>query len=80
MENTTTRQVQALLFAFYNYSRFSVVVRLTVSPRFTMFGAGAVLVFLPGLAEIKMLYEQLMSNRLFNNRGKSRSVAVLTAT
>lgn len=35
---------------------------------------GAVLVFLPGLAEIKMLYEQLMSNRLFNNRGKTRSV------
>lgn len=35
---------------------------------------GAVLVFLPGLAEIKMLYEQLMSNRLFNNRGKSRCV------
>lgn len=33
------------------------------------------LVFLPGLAEIKMLYEQLMSNRLFNNRGKSRSVS-----
>ncbi|XP_068572950.1 putative ATP-dependent RNA helicase DHX57 [Cebidichthys violaceus] len=33
---------------------------------------GAVLVFLPGLAEIKMLYEQLMSNRMFNNRGKSR--------
>lgn len=37
--------------------------------------AGAVLVFLPGLAEIKMLYEQLMSNRLFNNRGRSRSVS-----
>ncbi|XP_056281028.1 putative ATP-dependent RNA helicase DHX57 [Pseudoliparis swirei] len=33
---------------------------------------GAVLVFLPGLAEIKMLYEQLMSNRMFNNRGVSR--------
>ncbi|XP_068442891.1 putative ATP-dependent RNA helicase DHX57 [Clinocottus analis] len=33
---------------------------------------GAVLVFLPGLAEIKMLYEQLMSNRIFNNRGASR--------
>ncbi|KAK5849246.1 hypothetical protein PBY51_008900 [Eleginops maclovinus] len=33
---------------------------------------GAVLVFLPGLAEIKMLYEQLKSNRMFNNRGKSR--------
>ncbi|XP_058480451.1 putative ATP-dependent RNA helicase DHX57 [Solea solea] len=35
---------------------------------------GAVLVFLPGLAEIKMLYEQLQSNRLFNNRGASRCV------
>ncbi|TNM91248.1 hypothetical protein fugu_019628 [Takifugu bimaculatus] len=33
---------------------------------------GAVLVFLPGLAEIKMLYEQLMSNRMFNNRGSKR--------
>ncbi|XP_044041528.1 putative ATP-dependent RNA helicase DHX57 isoform X2 [Siniperca chuatsi] len=33
---------------------------------------GAVLVFLPGLAEIKMLYEQLKSNRMFNNRGASR--------
>ncbi|XP_061770530.1 putative ATP-dependent RNA helicase DHX57 [Nerophis ophidion] len=29
---------------------------------------GAVLVFLPGLAEIKSLYEQLQSNRKFNNR------------
>ncbi|XP_075003591.1 putative ATP-dependent RNA helicase DHX57 isoform X2 [Calonectris borealis] len=29
---------------------------------------GAVLIFLPGLAEIKMLYEQLQSNALFNNR------------
>ncbi|KAK2858882.1 hypothetical protein Q5P01_003502 [Channa striata] len=35
---------------------------------------GAVLVFLPGLAEIKMLYEQLQSNRMFNNRGKIRCV------
>lgn len=35
---------------------------------------GAVLVFLPGLAEIKMLYEQLQSNRKFNNRGASRCV------
>ncbi|XP_034019242.1 putative ATP-dependent RNA helicase DHX57 isoform X2 [Thalassophryne amazonica] len=35
---------------------------------------GAVLVFMPGLAEIKMLYEQLQSNRLFNNRGKTRCV------
>uniref|UniRef100_A0A3P9JZU0 Putative ATP-dependent RNA helicase DHX57 n=1 Tax=Oryzias latipes TaxID=8090 RepID=A0A3P9JZU0_ORYLA len=35
---------------------------------------GAVLVFLPGLAEIKMLYEQLQSNRMFNNRGASRCV------
>lgn len=47
---------------------------VTVSSCFTVLDAGAVLVFLPGLAEIKMLYEQLMSNRLFNNRGKSRSV------
>lgn len=38
--------------------------------------AGAVLVFLPGLAEIKMLYEQLQSNRMFNNRGACRSVFV----
>lgn len=36
---------------------------------------GAVLVFLPGLAEIKMLYEQLKSNRMFNNRGATRSVS-----
>lgn len=35
---------------------------------------GAVLVFMPGLAEIKMLYEQLQSNRMFNNRNKSRLV------
>ncbi|KAM6962420.1 putative ATP-dependent RNA helicase DHX57 [Tautogolabrus adspersus] len=33
---------------------------------------GAVLVFLPGLAEIKTLYEQLKSNRMFNNRGQTR--------
>ncbi|KAM7367031.1 hypothetical protein PAMP_014956 [Pampus punctatissimus] len=36
--------------------------------------SGAVLVFLPGLAEIKMLYEQLQSNRMFNNRGATRCV------
>ncbi|KAM6298213.1 putative ATP-dependent RNA helicase DHX57 isoform 2-T2 [Aegotheles albertisi] len=36
--------------------------------------AGAVLVFLPGLAEIKMLYEQLQSNALFNNRHSKRCV------
>ncbi|XP_059516026.1 putative ATP-dependent RNA helicase DHX57 [Myotis daubentonii] len=35
---------------------------------------GAILVFLPGLAEIKMLYEQLQSNSLFNNRRSYRCV------
>uniref|UniRef100_A0A4W4E6C5 Putative ATP-dependent RNA helicase DHX57 n=1 Tax=Electrophorus electricus TaxID=8005 RepID=A0A4W4E6C5_ELEEL len=35
---------------------------------------GAVLVFLPGLAEIKQLYEQLQSNRMFNNRTAKRCV------
>ncbi|XP_062934635.1 putative ATP-dependent RNA helicase DHX57 isoform X2 [Cynocephalus volans] len=35
---------------------------------------GAILVFLPGLAEIKMLYEQLQSNSLFNNRYGNRCV------
>ncbi|XP_051504272.1 putative ATP-dependent RNA helicase DHX57 isoform X2 [Myxocyprinus asiaticus] len=35
---------------------------------------GAVLVFLPGLAEIKQLYEQLQSNRMFNNRRADRCV------
>ncbi|CAH2252973.1 ATP-dependent RNA helicase DHX57 isoform X1 [Pelobates cultripes] len=35
---------------------------------------GAVLVFLPGLAEIKMLYEQLQSNALFSNRHKNKCV------
>lgn len=74
MENTTTRQVQTLLFGFLISSHFSVDVRVTIIFIFFV-DAGAVLVFLPGLAEIKMLYEQLMSNRLFNNRGKSRSVS-----
>ncbi|XP_043839844.1 putative ATP-dependent RNA helicase DHX57 isoform X2 [Dromiciops gliroides] len=35
---------------------------------------GAVLVFLPGLAEIKMLYEQLQSNPLFSNRRSKRCI------
>ncbi|XP_064411237.1 putative ATP-dependent RNA helicase DHX57 [Latimeria chalumnae] len=35
---------------------------------------GAVLVFMPGLAEIKMLYEQLQSNPLFNNRRRKQCV------
>uniref|UniRef100_A0A3Q2YXE0 Putative ATP-dependent RNA helicase DHX57 n=1 Tax=Hippocampus comes TaxID=109280 RepID=A0A3Q2YXE0_HIPCM len=35
---------------------------------------GAVLVFLPGLAEIKMLFEQLQSNGKFNNRRANRCV------
>ncbi|XP_016074425.1 PREDICTED: putative ATP-dependent RNA helicase DHX57 isoform X1 [Miniopterus natalensis] len=35
---------------------------------------GAILVFLPGLAEIKMLYEQLQCNSLFNNRRSHRCV------
>uniref|UniRef100_A0A3B4DI49 Putative ATP-dependent RNA helicase DHX57 n=1 Tax=Pygocentrus nattereri TaxID=42514 RepID=A0A3B4DI49_PYGNA len=38
------------------------------------FPPGAVLVFLPGLAEIKQLYEQLQSNRMFNNRTAKRCV------
>ncbi|XP_027721058.1 putative ATP-dependent RNA helicase DHX57 [Vombatus ursinus] len=37
---------------------------------------GAVLVFLPGLAEIKMLYEQLQSNPLFNNRRSKRCITL----
>lgn len=35
---------------------------------------GAVLVFMPGLAEIKMLFEQLQSNRMFNNRHAKKCV------
>ncbi|KAF4090320.1 hypothetical protein AMELA_G00050480 [Ameiurus melas] len=35
---------------------------------------GAVLVFLPGLAEIKQLYEQLQANRMFNNRRTKKCV------
>ncbi|XP_042303020.1 LOW QUALITY PROTEIN: putative ATP-dependent RNA helicase DHX57 [Sceloporus undulatus] len=35
---------------------------------------GAVLIFLPGLAEIKTLYKQLQSNSLFNNRHSKRCV------
>lgn len=35
---------------------------------------GAILVFLPGLAEIKMLYEQLQCNSLFNNRRSKRCI------
>ncbi|XP_072534065.1 putative ATP-dependent RNA helicase DHX57 isoform X2 [Salminus brasiliensis] len=38
------------------------------------FPPGAVLVFLPGLAEIKLLYDQLQSNRMFNNRTAKRCV------
>ncbi|GAA6065157.1 putative ATP-dependent RNA helicase DHX57, partial [Tachysurus ichikawai] len=35
---------------------------------------GAVLVFMPGLAEIKQLYEQLQANRMFNNRRTKKCV------
>ncbi|OCT79840.1 putative ATP-dependent RNA helicase DHX57 [Xenopus laevis] len=35
---------------------------------------GAVLVFLPGLAEIKTLYDQLQSNAMFSNRRSKRCV------
>ncbi|XP_068088296.1 putative ATP-dependent RNA helicase DHX57 isoform X2 [Hyperolius riggenbachi] len=35
---------------------------------------GAILVFLPGLAEIKTLYDQLQSNALFSNRRSKRCV------
>ncbi|XP_048392078.2 putative ATP-dependent RNA helicase DHX57 [Stegostoma tigrinum] len=35
---------------------------------------GAVLIFLPGLAEIKLLYEQLQCNPFFNNRRDKRCV------
>ncbi|XP_028292887.1 putative ATP-dependent RNA helicase DHX57 [Gouania willdenowi] len=34
----------------------------------------AVLVFMPGMAEIRMLYEKLQSNTMFNNKGSSRCV------
>ncbi|XP_051867691.1 putative ATP-dependent RNA helicase DHX57 isoform X2 [Pristis pectinata] len=33
---------------------------------------GAVLIFLPGLADIKLLYEQLQSNPFFNNKHEKR--------
>ncbi|XP_069788016.1 putative ATP-dependent RNA helicase DHX57 isoform X2 [Narcine bancroftii] len=33
---------------------------------------GAILIFLPGLAEIKLLYEQLQSNPFFNNKHDKR--------
>lgn len=36
--------------------------------------------FLPGLAEIKMLYEQLMCNRTFNDRGAKRLRGLLAAS
>lgn len=70
MGNTATHQVRILLFKPIFVLCFSADVGIT----FWFLYPGAVLVFLPGLAEIKMLYEQLMSNRLFNNRGKTRSV------
>lgn len=70
MENITTHQVMILLGL--NLAAFSTNDGVMYwSP-----STGAVLVFLPGLAEIKMLYEQLMSNRMFNNRGATRSVRV----
>lgn len=50
------------------------IVNFMMESIFWFLCPGAVLVFLPGLAEIKMLYEQLMSNRMFNNRGATRSV------
>lgn len=67
MESTTTPPVktQQILCAL------CVGVEAGSAPWFLH--PGAVLVFLPGLAEIKMLYEQLMSNRMFNNRGSRRS-------
>lgn len=67
METTTTPPVktQQILCAL------CVSVEAGSAPCFLH--PGAVLVFLPGLAEIKMLYEQLMSNRMFNNRGSKRS-------
>ncbi|KAM9845045.1 putative ATP-dependent RNA helicase DHX57 [Aulostomus maculatus] len=41
---------------------------------------GAVLVFMPGLAEIKTLYEQLQSSRLFNNSNTRYVVYPLHST
>ncbi|XP_063158048.1 putative ATP-dependent RNA helicase DHX57 isoform X1 [Candoia aspera] len=38
---------------------------------------GAVLIFLPGLAEIQALYKQLQSNPLFNNQHSKRCVVYL---
>ncbi|XP_028307200.1 putative ATP-dependent RNA helicase DHX57 [Gouania willdenowi] len=35
---------------------------------------GAVLVFMPGMAEIRILEEKLQSNTMFNNKGSSRCV------
>lgn len=73
MENTATHQVP--LYHTQVISRHFVETRYL---KFLIgFIAGAVLVFLPGLAEIKMLYEQLQSNRIFNNRRTSRFVSFI---
>lgn len=37
---------------------------------------GAVLIFLPGLAEIQALYNRLQSNAMFNNRHSKRYVLI----
>lgn len=67
MENTTTPAVQTQQILCV------LCVSVEADPAPWFLHPGAVLVFLPGLAEIKMLYEQLMSNRMFNNRGSKRS-------
>ena len=72
MESTTTLQVRIEVLSRF-FQSFGVDLQCN-DVTFCLLYSGAVLVFLPGLAEIKMLYEQLMSNRMFNNRGATRSV------
>lgn len=71
MENMTTHRVRIQSRSVQNGTCWCFIVDAGVN-YFWFLYPGAVLVFLPGLAEIKMLYEQLMSNRMFNNRGASR--------
>lgn len=61
-----------------NSALLAFVFQFNAGVTFWFLPPGAVLVFLPGLAEIKTLYEQLMSNRMFNNRGATRSVSKFT--
>ncbi|XP_049640202.1 putative ATP-dependent RNA helicase DHX57 [Suncus etruscus] len=73
ISKSVIRTMSILDFEKVNLELIEALLEWIVSGKHS-YSMGAILVFLPGLAEIKTLYEQLQANALFNNKRSQRCV------